>query len=46
MKINVVGTSGSGKSTLAKQLSTALNAPYVQLDQFFWQARSGLGDVA
>lgn len=38
MKINVVGTSGSGKSTLAKQLSTALNAPYIQLDQLFWQA--------
>lgn len=38
MKINVVGTSGSGKSTLARQLSRALNAPYIQLDQLFWRA--------
>lgn len=38
MNINVVGTSGSGKSTLAKQLSIALNAPYIQLDQLFWRA--------
>lgn len=38
MKINVVGTSGSGKSALAKQLSKALDAPHVQLDQLFWQA--------
>lgn len=35
-RINVVGTTGSGKSTFSKQLATALQIPYVQIDQVYW----------
>ena len=38
MRIAVVGTSGSGKTTLGKQLSQALNFPFVELDAINWQA--------
>ena len=35
-RINVVGTSGSGKSTFSKNIARKLNAPYIQLDELFW----------
>jgi adenylate kinase family enzyme len=38
MRIAVVGTSGSGKTTLGKQLSQALNVPFIELDAVNWQA--------
>ncbi|MFJ1646706.1 hypothetical protein [Streptomyces sp. NPDC088258] len=34
----VVGTPGAGKSTLARQLATALDLRYVELDDPFWAA--------
>ena len=36
-RILVVGSSCAGKSTLAEHLSTALGAPYVELDALFWR---------
>jgi adenylate kinase family enzyme len=35
-RINIVGSSGSGKSTFGKKLSSALNIPYIEIDQIFW----------
>jgi hypothetical protein len=34
-RINVVGTSSSGKTTFGRQLSKALQAPYVEMDALF-----------
>ena len=36
-RINIIGTSGSGKSTFSKALAGALNYPYVEMDQLYWQ---------
>jgi len=36
-RINVIGTSGSGKSTFSKQLASALNAPYLEMDAIYWK---------
>ncbi len=36
-RINVIGTTGSGKTTFSKELSAALDIPYVQLDELFWK---------
>lgn len=35
-RINVIGTSGSGKSHFSRQLSIALNVPYIEMDALFW----------
>lgn len=35
-RIVVIGSSCAGKSTLAKELSAALNSPYVELDALHW----------
>lgn len=37
-RINVVGTSGSGKTTFARELAKALDLPFYEMDQMFWQA--------
>ena len=37
MRVVVVGTSGAGKSTLARQLASALQANYIELDAINWQ---------
>jgi hypothetical protein len=36
VKVMVVGVSGSGKSTLAAQLSSVVDAPYINMDRLFW----------
>ena len=36
-RIHVVGNSCSGKSTLGKQLATALQVPFVELDALNWR---------
>jgi adenylate kinase family enzyme len=36
LRISIIGTSCSGKTTLAKQLSSILNIPHIQLDEFNW----------
>lgn len=36
-RISVVGCPGSGKSTLGRQLSRALDLPFVELDAIHWQ---------
>lgn len=36
-RVNVVGVSGSGKSWLASRLARVLDAPYLQMDQLYWQ---------
>ena len=38
MRIAVVGTSGSGKTTLGRELSAALQIPFVELDAINWQS--------
>ena len=35
LRINVVGNSGSGKSTFARQLASALNTKYIELDRLW-----------
>ena len=37
MRINVVGTAGSRRSTFAQSIAKKFNAPYIQLDEFFWK---------
>lgn len=36
-RINVVGVSGSGKSTLGRQLATALDIPFIEMDAIYWK---------
>jgi adenylate kinase family enzyme len=38
MRIAVVGQSGAGKTTLARQISRALDIPFIELDAINWQA--------
>ena len=36
MRINVIGTSGSGKTTFGRELASALQIPFIELDAIFW----------
>ncbi len=36
MRINVIGTSGSGKTTFGRELTSALQIPFIELDAIFW----------
>ena len=38
MRIEIVGTAGSDKSTFAQSIAKKFNAPYVQLDEIFWNS--------
>ncbi|WP_180233034.1 AAA family ATPase [Bacillus sp. AFS055030] len=44
-KIRIIGSVGSGKTTLARQMSTKLNIPYFELDNFVWKRQKGYKDV-
>ncbi|WP_096155674.1 MULTISPECIES: P-loop NTPase family protein [Bacillus] len=43
-KIHIIGSVGSGKTTLAKELSSALNIPYYELDNVVW-IRNNSSDI-
>jgi adenylate kinase family enzyme len=36
LRINVIGTSGSGKTTFGRELASALQIPFIELDAIFW----------
>jgi len=37
LRINVIGTSGSGKTTFGRELASALQIPFIELDAIFWE---------
>ena len=37
MKLHIFGASGSGVTTLGKTLSSQLNIPYLDSDEYFWE---------